>query len=1259
MTEAQIFMQSLVNSLMPAIDTKLNQFEQRIIKNYFKHLKVTNDHLAQNAVEGINVKDSTLYLKKFVDLQADFATFFAVETHALVADWIKSGQLDVNKVSIFTGSDLRFVINGDGIYGYYSPSAGTISEDTYVHFGKDGFECVKDGVQLAILGWNSLKFFEVVNGQAYESLIADSTGKLYLKRKLTVGVDPYDGLVMDGVTKSLYSSKYSSGAMGSGFYIDGNRAEFGNIRARGTLTATVFEHDKLSSVGGSLYVSPSLISSVVSPITTVTIDTVNYYSISLEFAFTGENHYAAGMEWSTSDLVSVQGIIELTDAIYEVRDFRCKITSFTETGCVLQSVDPIASIIAYDEDTGAPYEAGTISLSGGQIESNSAFIYIGSLGTNGEILRRGILISASEDNSPYIDIYDSTESDTMPKARLGNLSGIVDESMPVAPSGYGIYSINAFLRGIIVADEGIIGGMHTDAHTMHSTDGTVGIGDGTASSPVGDWVFWAGNLVAGSAPCRIDKNGHIYFGTSAGDHISYDGTDVNIKAKNVEIKATGNLTVDANGRAIISGGASLELESTGSLVAKSGSDMEFQSGASETFKAGSDITLEAGAKLYASAEDIVVAADKTLAVYAGEQVTIGVSNIAIGGENLILRTWDWLSPPWSFQIASDGSYGFGMYGRPKEILYVSGGTSTQSLVYQSSLPATPGIQYTFTAAYFSRSATSGLCRIAQKDVNGTYLSTHPISVDTKTVTFTANASVSYFSVEIIAPAGVGVYVGKVKLAIGNKADGWSPAPSDPSNGVSTSYVQIYNDSLRMVTGGTMSIEGAAVNMATDLLSIQNADKSKLLLELASAYMRLGADVLYCPNIIGNVLNTFDGATVPWVGSIGSSINNIGKWLLNTCVLTVPSGTYNGDIVIPGIKGANLTMNLQSGVRIFGKIVVYGFDDLLINVASVDTAYITPNTSGGGVLEINTCSRVRITNLNVSGYASRTSAATGSDYGVHIRSSSVTLTGCSIDRTGVAAIYATENSMITVLNCFGGIIGGNDPATVANLGYGVRPSNGCHAAIIGKTFASVSGDEAYFSTIVQGSPTVTGSTGTTPPAPSTRTYAVSEGYEKKTESDENSSVTWNVGKPRQGSWRENTGFIGPLLPGESYYVYYNGFGIFILAGSANIVSDRPSGKTITAAAFKLKRDASTGTSSTVTCTLYQHGLSSISNGVPSSILFAQAADPVTLSPNQEVIITLNASAISNLNNGVCKGFGFRNIGGYGRYEITGELTVTYS
>lgn len=70
-----------------------------------------------------------------------------------------------------------------------------------------------------------------------------------------------------------------------------------------------------------------------------------------------------------------------------------------------------------------------------------------------------ILISATEDGQPRIDVMDGVKSksfDNCLRARFGHLSGISDDKFPSEkqPNGYGLYCDNAFLRGTFVLETG-------------------------------------------------------------------------------------------------------------------------------------------------------------------------------------------------------------------------------------------------------------------------------------------------------------------------------------------------------------------------------------------------------------------------------------------------------------------------------------------------------------------------------------------------------------------------------------------------------------------------------------------------------------------------------------------------------------------------------------------------------------------------------------------------------------------------------------
>ncbi len=460
--------------------------------------------------------------------------------------------------------------------------------------------------------------------------------------------------------------------------------------------------------------------------------------------------------------------------------------------------------------------------------------------------------------------------------------------------------------------------------------------------------------------------------------------------------------------------------------------------------------------------------------------------------------------------------------------------------------------------------------------------------------------------------------------------------------------------LRFKSMGSLSLEaGASVNILTDDFKIMSSSGDRELLVVDESSVRVGADILEAPSIKGNVLNTFPGGTIPWKGSPPASINSIGKHFLADGTLTIPDGTYPG-FTVKNIKGGRLTIKFSSGVKFTSPVLFYYCDDINIYADNKDTAYITPNdTVSVGMLYVVGCKRFRAYRINLSG-TTRTSAADGTQTGLYVMSSEATIDSCSIDKTCANAALIDENSTVYLNSCFGGIVGGNVVSSVANLGNGVRSLNGSHVEVNYSTFASVNGDSSYRAILNANGATPTGSTGTTPAAPQTKTYAVSAGYTVKTTSDGSSSVTWASGEPRQGSfWQEE--IVGTIYD----YVHYNGFGLLLLSGAGSIVSDRPSGKTIASARMTIRRDAGTGTSGDITCTLYRHNFSSAPTGAPLTVLSTVAASDVSIAPGEEVTIELNAGAVSALNGGTCKGFGWRNTGGYGRYDIYGELEVTYT
>jgi len=240
------------------------------------------------------------------------------------------------------------------------------------------------------------------------------------------------------ITKdSIQSGDYISEE--KGFKIDDTGfAEFDNVRVRGRISSSIFEYDKISAVGGKVYVgNASVLALDISPTdTTITVeDTQDVGDVfSLDEVLTIKN--GINQEWMIVTDVSNAPIYTVT------RD--------------------IAGTFA----TKPSWSKGTAIVSTG-------------IGGSGITETGYILLDAISQYSPFIDINirsSSIYSDVTTKVRLGNLCGITDD-LYGSLTGYGLYSDNAYLRGKLYAPDirtaitGSRAEMNTCCFTIYDSDG--------------------------------------------------------------------------------------------------------------------------------------------------------------------------------------------------------------------------------------------------------------------------------------------------------------------------------------------------------------------------------------------------------------------------------------------------------------------------------------------------------------------------------------------------------------------------------------------------------------------------------------------------------------------------------------------------------------------------------------------------------------------------------------------------------------------
>lgn len=209
---------------------------------------------------------------------------------------------------------------------------------------------------------------------------------------------------------SIGSSDFISENRGFRIQDDGY-AEFENVRIRGRISSSVFEYDKVSSVGGKLYVGNSSV--LATDMTALDSSTLK----------TDDSVFAVG------------DILLIKDGTNEEY---IQVTSIASAPTYAVTRDLANTFTA---DNNPAWAKGTAVVSTGNGLSGS--------------LTGFIKLDAVSNYAPFIDITQrnsTTYNDVTTRARLGNLSGITD-SLYGTLTGYGLYSDNVFLKGKLYAPD--------------------------------------------------------------------------------------------------------------------------------------------------------------------------------------------------------------------------------------------------------------------------------------------------------------------------------------------------------------------------------------------------------------------------------------------------------------------------------------------------------------------------------------------------------------------------------------------------------------------------------------------------------------------------------------------------------------------------------------------------------------------------------------------------------------------------------------
>lgn len=230
-----------------------------------------------------------------------------------------------------------------------------------------------------------------------------------------------DGVAFDSVTSDSIRSagQFVDGLLGAGFQLwkgeDGRTyLTVDKLTVRQTMAVMELLIEKVRSVGGQICVSAA----------NGRIKTVEESGDHYLITFEQENMFVQ------HDLVRCQ-----TFTGKDMRSYWVEVADITTDGIV----------VAKEEFEGVePKEGDECVLMGNTANTDR---------------QNMVLISATEDGQPRVDVMDGVKGKTFDnalRARLGNLDGIKDDKFPAdrQPRGNGLYADNAFMKGTFVLETG-------------------------------------------------------------------------------------------------------------------------------------------------------------------------------------------------------------------------------------------------------------------------------------------------------------------------------------------------------------------------------------------------------------------------------------------------------------------------------------------------------------------------------------------------------------------------------------------------------------------------------------------------------------------------------------------------------------------------------------------------------------------------------------------------------------------------------------
>lgn len=365
------------------------------------------------------------------------------------------------------------------------------------------------------------------------------------------------------------------------------------------------ELDTIASLGGSFYVSPTIIFSSNAQVaitaisgTTVTAAFIDSSSINTDTI--------GGVQWTNYSKIKISG--RLGDVILGNNGNTC-------SGTLTAKMNTTAGRIncTFTCDQASSLSVKTYAAS--EVHDLRVMIYEKGVNSTTSYPVGILLTGYGTNNNSYIDMYQGEDTRTKPRVRLGKLDGL-DASIKVgdvAPTGFGLYADNVFLKGTIHSTAGIIGGWTISDGKLYHTANTPGSNSSIlAPGGVSSTVDIAGSGTSSHSWAFTIKN--IFGVTTAGDLYSSSGK---IGGWTIGPTSLVNGTWGTSGSAMMCTGTSGSKQIGGST-----------SISGWTFSSGANFGVTSSGALYCSDAHVQGEITATSGTIGGCSITNGVLQVA-------------------------------------------------------------------------------------------------------------------------------------------------------------------------------------------------------------------------------------------------------------------------------------------------------------------------------------------------------------------------------------------------------------------------------------------------------------------------------------------------------------------------------------------------------------------------------------------------------------------------------------------------------